>query len=65
MIKFLKQFKNLKLVLINHGATETKEIFAERVIEQISPKDVGMLGEEYFFRVDPYGLVKTAPTVFK
>lgn len=65
MIKFLKQFKNLKLVLINHGATETKEIFAKRVIEQISPKDVGMLGEEYFFRVDPYGLVKTAPTVFK
>lgn len=65
MIKFLKQFKNLKLVLVNHGELETKTIFAQRIVEEVETKRVGLLGRDYFFRVNPYGLVKTMSTKFE
>ena len=65
MIAFLKQFKNLKLVLVNHGETTVKEIFAERILNEVETKKVGLLGREYFFRVSPYGLVKTLSSNFK
>ena len=65
MIEFLKQFKNLKLVLVNHGETNVKNIFAERIIDEVEPKRVGLLGREYFFRVNHRGLVKTLSTKFK
>lgn len=65
MIEFLKQFKNLKLVLVNHGESNTKNIFAERIVGEVHTKRVGLLGREYFFRVDPYGLVKTLSTKFE
>lgn len=65
MIAFLKQFKNLKLVLVNHGESEVKNIFAERIIDEVAPKRVGLLGRSYFFRVDSYGLVKTLSTKFE
>ena len=65
MIEFLKQFKNLTLVLVNHGETNVKNIFAERIIDEVEPKRVGLLGREYFFRVNHWGLVKTLSTKFK
>ena len=65
MIEFLKQFNNLKLVLVNHGKIKTKNIFAERILKEVDTKRVGLLGREYFFRVDPYGLVKTLSTKFE
>lgn len=64
MIDFLKKFNNLKLVLINHGQTETKEKFASRIIDSVHPKNVGILGRDYFFRINSYGLVKTMGTKF-
>lgn len=65
MIKFLKQFNNLKLILVNHGEIKVKNIFAERIINEVNTKRVGLLGRQYFFRVDSYGLVKTLPTKLK
>jgi metallo-beta-lactamase family protein len=65
MIDFLQQFNNLKLVLVNHGETETKSIFAERILNEVKTKKVGLLGRKYFFRVDSYGLVKTLSTKFE
>ena len=65
MIDFLKQFNDLKLVLVNHGTPETKEIFAKRVARDVDAKCVGILGRQYFFRVDCDGLVKTLSTKFK
>lgn len=65
MIAFLKQFKNLKLVLINHGEKQTKEAFAEKIVNKVKTKKVGVITKEYFFRVNPYGLVKTLSTKFK
>lgn len=64
MIDFLKQFRNLKLVLVNHGETNTKIKFSERIVDQVNPKNVGLLGREYFFRINSYGLVKTLSTKF-
>ena len=65
MIKFLKQFKDLKLVLVNHGKLEAKNIFAQRIVEEVEPKKVGVLGRDYFFRINAYGLIKTLSTKFK
>lgn len=65
MIDFLKQFTNLKLVLVNHGQTETKKAFSNRILKEVDTKYVGILGEGYLFRVDPYGLVKTMSTKFE
>lgn len=64
MIAFLKQFKNLKLVLVNHGEADVKQTFANRIVNEIEPKGVGLLGRDYFFRISPYGLVKTLSTKF-
>ena len=64
MIEFLKKFKNLKLILLNHGEPETKIKFAERIMEEIDPKEIGILGRDYLFRVDHYGLIKTLGTKF-
>ncbi|MBR3163505.1 MAG: MBL fold metallo-hydrolase [Clostridia bacterium] len=65
MIDFLNQFKNLKLVLVNHGEPEVKEQFADRIVDCVDTKDVGILGRRYFFRVNPYGLAKTLSTKFE
>lgn len=65
MIAFLKQFRNLKIVLVNHGETQIKQIFAERIVDEVNTKRVGILGDGYFFRVNPYGLVKSLSTKFE
>lgn len=64
MIEFLKKFKNLKLVLINHGEIDAKEAFAKNILENVETKNVGILGRDFFFRINPYGLVKTLGTKF-
>ena len=65
LIEFLKQFENLKLVLVNHGEEDVKEKFAERIVNEVNTKRVGLLGREYFFRVNSYGLIKTLSAKFK
>ena len=64
MIAFLNQFKNIKLVLVNHGDPEVKEKFAERIAKEVEAKLVGVLSRETLFRVNTWGLVKTIPTKF-
>ena len=64
IIMFLKQFLNVKLILLNHGEEDTKRIFANRVIEEINPKKIGVLSREYFFRVNSNGLIKTLSSKF-
>ena len=58
MIDFLKKFKHLELVLVNHGEADTKQIFAERIINEVDTDRVGILGCGYFFRVNHDGLVR-------
>ena len=64
MIEFLKKFSNLKAVLVNHGETATKEIFAERIVKEVNVKDVAILDRNYFFRISPWGIAKSLATEF-
>ncbi|MGN1311234.1 MAG: MBL fold metallo-hydrolase RNA specificity domain-containing protein [Clostridia bacterium] len=64
MIDFLKQFSNLKLVLVNHGEPEVKDKFATRILNEVDSKNVGVLNRDTLFRVNSWGLVKTIPTKF-
>lgn len=63
LIDFLRPFEDIKMVLVNHGESDTKEIYADRIISEINPKNVGILGD-YFFRVNGYGFVKSLTTKF-
>ncbi len=65
MIEFLKQFSNLKFVLVTHGEHSTKEIFAKRILKEVNVKNVSVLGRSYFLRINHYGLVKALPTKFE
>lgn len=65
MIEFLKQFTDIKLILVNHGEPAVKEKFAKRIIKEIDPKNIGILDREYLYRVNAYGFVKTMATKFK
>ena len=64
MIEFLKKFKNLKAVLVNHGEPKTKEIFAKRIAKEVSVKSVAILNRDNLFRISPWGIVKSIPTEF-
>lgn len=65
LIDFLRPFEDIKLLLINHGDSEKKDIYASRAIDEIDPKNVGILGRDYFFRIDGYGLVKSMTSKFE
>ena len=62
MIDFLKEFENIKFILINHGEEETKKKFMDRVQKEIDPKDIDILDREYFFRINAYGFMKKIQT---
>ena len=65
MIEFLRKFRNLKLVLVNHGEFDSKEAFAERITLELKPKRVALLGRDYFYRVGPFGLIRYLSTKFE
>ena len=65
MLEFLKQFSNLKLVLVNHGEIKSKQMFSTRIADEINPKNVAILGRDYLFRICPYGLVRSFSTSYR
>jgi Predicted exonuclease of the beta-lactamase fold involved in RNA processing len=64
MIDFLNEFKNLKAVLVNHGESDVKDAFAERIVSEVSVKNVAVLDRSYFFRISPWGIAKSFATKF-
>ena len=65
IIELVKQFSNLRAVLINHGEENEKEEMAKRVMSELDLSHVGILDREYFFRIDTWGINKTLSTKFK
>lgn len=65
MLEFVKKFKNLKLVLVNHGEFKSKQVFSARIADEINSKDVAILGRDYFFRISPYGLIRSFSTAYR
>lgn len=64
LLSFLEQFNNTKLVLINHGSTEAQLAYSKLVVNELNPKDLGLLNGQYVFRINSYGLIKTISTKF-
>lgn len=62
MIDLIRDFKNVKFILINHGEEKTKIKFKGKIIKEIDPKDVDILDREYFFRINAYGFMKKIKT---
>lgn len=63
IIDFLNQFEKINLVLVNHGETHSKDVLAERILNEVSLKHVGILGM-YFYRINSYGLVTSKSAKF-
>lgn len=61
LLDILKQFNNIKSVLINHGETKVKEAFANIVESEIKPKKVEILNPDTSIRIGAYGIIKTFP----
>lgn len=64
IIRFLKEFRNLKLVLVTHGEEQSKDTLASRIVKEVKPKAVGIFDSRYLFRVNAYGVVKTMSTKY-
>ena len=64
LLKFLKKFKNPQFIMVNHGESQTKDIFADRILQEVGVENVGILGREYFYRVDQNGFVKSLTSKF-
>lgn len=64
LITFLKQFNSLKFILLNHGEPEVKDEFAKRIKRETGLEKVGILERAYFFRVGPFGYVKSISSKF-
>ena len=64
MLDFLKQFTNIKLLLVNHGEYECKENLAKQVVLGHLAKDVAIESRSTFYRIGAYGLLKELTTKF-
>lgn len=64
LLDFLRPFEDIKLILLNHGTIDKKEIYGKKVLKEIKPKNLGILNRDYYYRVDGFGLVKTLTTKF-
>ena len=57
--KLLKKFDKPPLfIMVNHGRQNVKDILAERILKEVKTEYVGILGREYFYRIDKNGFVK-------
>lgn len=59
LISFLKQFNNLKFVIINHGESNIKELFKKRVEKEIKLKNVEVIDRSKVFIIGAFGLKKS------
>lgn len=59
LLDLMRKFPNLKSVSINHGETNVKEAFAKKIINDINPKKVSILGPENYIRFSGYGIMKS------
>jgi len=64
MLDFLKNFKQIQAVLVNHGEAEVKDVFAKRISSEVETKGVAVLDRNYFFRLSPWGIAKAVSTKF-
>lgn len=61
LLRFLKGFKNPKVIFINHGEPKTRQIFAERVDKEFPNADVVVLNSSTIVRINNKGIEKQYP----
>ncbi len=64
MIEFLKKFKNLNSVLINHGEIATKYAFREMILKNVKVKNVEIMDNDRFFRISTVHPIKVITSKF-
>lgn len=64
ILNFLKQFTNIRLLLVNHGEYECKENLAKQAVVNTLSKDVAIESRATFYRINRYGLLKELTTKF-
>lgn len=64
LLDFLKGFKNLKCLLINHGEIESKRVYSEYVSNNMKIKNIQIIDRYTIMRVDHYGFVKSMSSKF-
>lgn len=57
LIEFINRFTP-RAVLVNHGEPDVKAKFAKRIAENTKTRKVGILGNGFVYRINPYGIVK-------
>lgn len=64
LIQHINKFKSLKSVLFNHGEEIATNALSKKAITQTNAKEVGILGRDYYYRIGPYGIIKTLSSQF-
>lgn len=64
LIEFLKQFEHINTVLINHGDTEVKQIYKEKLEELNIVKEVAILNRKTYYILNKYGIIDFRNTKF-
>lgn len=59
LISFVKQFKKINFIVLNHGEEESKNSLSQACYELDNVKDVGIMDGMTDFRINCYGLSKT------
>lgn len=59
LISFVKQFKKINFIVLNHGEEESKNSLSQTCYELDNVKDVGIMDGMTDFRINCYGLSKT------
>lgn len=66
MIAFLNRFSQINFIDVVHGEPEVKNKFASRILREVdNVKEVGIGNRNTFFRINPYGCVKSLNTHFQ
>lgn len=64
LLNLIKEFNNVKAILINHGDKDVKNKFKSYLEEETSIKYIRVLEKKMGFRVNAYGIMKEWNTIF-
>lgn len=64
LIDFLKQFPNLAGVFVNHGNPIKKDIYAQKIVNEINPEFVKNLDRSIFYSLSGYEILNVANSKF-
>ena len=64
LLSLIKEFSDVKGLLINHGNKEVKNKFKTYLKEKTSIKEINILEQKSGYRINAYGIIKELNTIF-